>query len=240
MDFNASDEEVEPEYDYNKSVKSEGARQPLEKNPSITKQSKKVDDRSAMKDLLVKELQKSLSTTALLANRGTMTCPISGTRKKSTNDMDGTKVTFLKSNETCTIEDSSKTGGTDNLWLENQKKKLIAKRKANAVKDTTPQPGDQSNPVKTESNSHKDNETSINSREKNINDAQSNVEEPPKIPGRRACANDNSEDNDEKKKAAIERSLNASNYLLQNWGFKNRNSLKRIKDDLQKLQYGKV
>ena len=239
MDFNASDEEVEPEYDYNKSVKSEGARQPLEKNPSITKQSKKVDDRSAMKDLLVKELQKSLSTTALLANRGTMTCPISGTRKKSTNDMDGTKVTFLKSNETCTIEDSSKTGGTDNLWLENQKKKLIAKRKANAVKDTTPQPGDQSNPVKN-SNSHKDNETSINSREKNINDAQSNVEEPPKIPGRRASANDNSEADDEKKKAAIERSLNASNYLLQNWGFKNRNSLKRIKDDLQKLQYGKV
>ena len=119
-------------------------------------------------------------------------------------------------------------------------KKLIAKRKTNAVKDTTPQPGDQSNPVKTDSNSHKDNETSINSREKNINDAQSNVEEPPKIPGRRASANDNSEADDEKKKAAIERSLNASNYLLQNWGFKNRNSLKRIKDDLQKLQYGKV
>ena len=45
--------------------------------------------------------------------------------------------------------------------------------------------------------------------------------------------------NDEKKAAAVERSLNAAHYLLQNWGFKNRQSIHRIKFDLQKLQYSK-
>ena len=44
---------------------------------------------------------------------------------------------------------------------------------------------------------------------------------------------------DEKKAAAVERSLNAANYLLQNWGFKKRSSMKRMTEDLMKLQYGK-
>ena len=44
---------------------------------------------------------------------------------------------------------------------------------------------------------------------------------------------------DEKKAAAVERSLNAANYLLQNWGFKKRSSMKRMSEDLRKLQYGK-
>ena len=49
----------------------------------------------------------------------------------------------------------------------------------------------------------------------------------------------NNEITDEKKAAAVERSLNAANYLLQNWGFKNRTSIKRKKCDLEQLQYGK-
>ena len=43
---------------------------------------------------------------------------------------------------------------------------------------------------------------------------------------------------DEKKAAAVERSLNAANYLLQNWGFKNRSSMQQIKFDLHNLHSG--
>ena len=234
-----SDDEVGSEFDDNKSVQSEGPRPPLAKKPSATKPLKNVDDRLAMKDLLVKELKKNLSTTTLMANREAMTTLMTNTRKKSMNDMHDTKITFTKSKEACTIETTKVTGGTDNLWLESKKKELIAKKKSDSKKDTV-QPEDHFNPVKPESNSNKHSEAAINNPNRNINDTQKNVEEPPKIPERRGSANNNSDVEDEKKKAAIERSLNASNYLLQNWGFKNRNSLARIKDDLQKLQYGKL
>ena len=48
-----------------------------------------------------------------------------------------------------------------------------------------------------------------------------------------------SELNDEKKALAVERSLNAANYLLQNWGFGSRTSIKQKKFDLETLQFGK-
>ena len=91
------------------------------------------------------------------------------------------------------------------------------------------------------SNNVNDAESESNILRQNVSDNVNNLGEPSKHTEKHVNnnANTNSEADDEKKAAAVERSLNAANYLLQNWGFKNRNSLKRIKDDLQKLQYGK-
>ena len=251
--IDSSDEELETEFDDKLSVKSEGIPNAPSRKQSIMKQIKSVDDRTAIKDILVTELQKSLSTQTLLARKTSTTTLISDTLQKAKKDMNEMTVAFEKSEETCTIEPSTNTDEykktieiptntqrmSSNSWLESKKKlkeqKLKAQKQLKDQKDME-QIDDKQDPMKPLSKNENDAKRESNILRQNVSDNANNLGEPSKESEKRV----HSEADDEKKAAAVERSLNAANYLLQNWGFKNRNSLKRIKDDLQKLQYGKI
>ena len=261
----SSDDEPEPKIDDNLSVKSEGNSRNLKKKQSITRKSNPEDDRFAMKNLLVKELQKGLNTETLLKHKDAATNLIISKLIQAQNDIEEAKISFVKSDDTCTIEstinknckseDLKETNTTtermsSNSWLESKKEKLNAKKQLDTknveINDKDQPKPDKGEPDKNPESKH--NETSVSSidnQNNNVNDTGVHMRELSKALDKRASSkrNTNYEELDHRKAAAVDASKNAANYLMQNWGFKNRNSLKRdekrIKDDLQKLQYGK-
>ena len=261
----STDDEPETEIDDKLSVKSEGSSQTPKKKKSMSRKSNPEDDRLAMKNLLVKELQKGLNTETLLKHKDDATNLIISKLIQAQNDMEEMKITFVKSDDTCTIEtninetcksedikEANKTTErmSSNSWLESKKEKLNAKKQVNTenvvVKDEDQPEPDRGEPEKNpESKENNTSVSSIKNHNNNVNDTQVHMRELSKAFDKRVSSkrNTNHEELDHRKAAAVDASKNAANYLMQNWGFKNRNSLKRdekrIKDDLQKLQYGK-
>ena len=261
----STDDEPETEMDSKLSVKSEGNPQPTKKKKSIPRKSNSEDDRVAMKSLLVKELQIGLNTEKLLKHEDAATNLIINKLIQAQNDMEELKISLVKSDDTCTIEstinknykseDLKETNTTtermsSNSWLESKKKKLNNKKQLNAKNvvmndEEQPKP-DKGEPDKNpESKNNNTSVPSINNHNNNVNDGQVHMRELSKALDKGASSkrNNNYEELDHRKAAAVDASKNAANYLMKNWGFKNKNSLKRdekrIKDDLQKLQYGK-
>ena len=261
----STDDEPETEIDDKLSVKSEGSSQTPKKKKSVSRNSNPEDDRLAMKNLLVKELQKGLNTETLLKHKDAATNLIISKLIQAQNDMEEMKISFVKTDDTCTIEskinesckseDHKETNKTtermsSNSWLECKKEKLNAKKQLNTksvvIKDEDQPKPDKGEPEKNpESKESNTSVSSINNHNKNVNDTQVHMRELSKALDKRVSSKrtTNHEELDHRKAAAVDASKNAANYLMQNWGFKNRNSLKRdekrIKDDLQKLQYGK-
>ena len=265
LDELSTDDEPETEIDDKLSVKSEGNPQPTKKKKSITRKSNSEDDIVAMKSLLIKELQKSLNTETLLKQKDASTNLIINKLIQAQNDMEELKISFVKSDDTCTIEstinknckseDLKETNTTtermsSNSWLESKKEMLNAKKQLDTqnvvINDEAQSKPEKGEPEKNpESKNNDTSVSSINKHNNNVNDGQVHMRELSKALDKRASSkrNTNYEELDHRKAAAVDASKNAANYLMQNWGFKNRNSLKRdekrIKDDLQKLQYGK-
>ena len=261
----STDDEPETEIDDNLSIESEGNSQTPKKKKSISRRSNPEADRCAMKNLLVKELQKGLNTETLLKHKDAATNLIISKVIQAQNDMEEMKISFVKSDDSCTIETTNNESSiieevketntargrmSSNTWLESKKEKLNAKKQVNAknvvINDGNQPKSDKGEPEKNpESNNSNTPVSSIDNHNNNGNDAQVHMRELSKALDKRASSkrNTNHEELDHRKAAAVDASKNAANYLMQNWGFKNRNSLKRdekrIKDDLQKLQYGK-
>jgi hypothetical protein len=213
--------------------------------PQVENQvSKSEKDRVAMKQILTTELRKKLTTPALMANENSGVNDFNMSKKKVNGSMENVPSESIgaKKFPHKQIGVEKRTPNDSNVYpLKNKieqkhQKQVVSGNKFMGAQNDLVQAMKMFEAVEIPTTNVLDADTRQSPSKEDANEDNNKQNS-----GIKETLDQGAAIEDEKKAAAVERSLNAANYLLQNWGFKRRSSMKRMSmsEDLMKLQYGK-